>query len=366
VTGCTMSMAGMQGQVKVAPARWWHVPGLSRLIRETRRRPEGAPAAGEAALLWSPYWSPSLGLLQSVWTSRMPGLPGPRSFVAEASNRAVGLAQMRPGDEPHQWEVVFLALEDAAEPARLGLPDGTRAPLTFIPDRRAARLLGELCDAGVQLGAERIFASVADDGGRYELFKQVGFAAVVREYDYYRTTGDAPPLPDAAPAIAGLRRQQRADAFGLLQLYQACTPKLVQMAEGKRSRSWDLPAPGWGRRLAHRRGAGRWVVERDGRKVAWLRLSRRGQGSPGALSGQLLVDPRAADLARPLVEYALAKAARASIRSILIRVREHQPGVMSALESWGFNPVESRLLMIKQLAAPVRHPQFVPAMEKVV
>jgi hypothetical protein len=50
----------------------------------------------------------------------------------------------------------------------------------------------------------------------------------------------------------------------------------------------------------------------------------------------------------------------------VIRVREHQPGLMSALDSWGFDPVDSRLLMIKQLAAPVRLPQFVPAMEKVV
>jgi hypothetical protein len=356
----------MQAQVNVAPARWWHVPGLSRLIRETRRRPDGAPAAGDAALLWSPYWSPSLGLLQSVWTSRMPGLPGPRSFVAETSTRPVGLAQMRPRDEPNQWEVVYLALEDPVEPARLGLPDGTPAPLMFIPDRRATRLLGELCDAGVQLGAERIFASIADDGVRYELFKQVGFSVVVREYDYVRTAGGAPPLPGEAPAIAGMRRQQRADSFGLLQLYQACTPKLVQMAEGKRSRSWDLPVPGWGRRLTYRRGEGRWVVERDGRKVAWLRLSRRSQGAPGTLSGQLLVDPHAADLTRPLVEFALARAARAPVRSILIRVREQQSAVMSALESWGFDPVESRLLMVKQLAAPVRHPQLVPALEKVV
>ncbi|MGH2355264.1 MAG: hypothetical protein ACRDJN_26945, partial [Chloroflexota bacterium] len=221
----------MQGHVKVAPARWWHVPGLARLIRETRRhRAEGA------ALLWAPRWSPSLGLLQSVWAAPMPGIPGPRSFVCESDGRPVGLGQMRPRREPHHWEVVYLAVE-ATRP-RSGDGPSRAGPVSVMPDRRAARLLGELCDAGVLLGAERIFASIAEDGGRFELFKQVGFSPVVREYSYLRPGG-----PEAGPAgtaeeaatasglvgaIPGLRPQHRSDAFGLLQLYQECTPKIVQ------------------------------------------------------------------------------------------------------------------------------------------
>jgi hypothetical protein len=368
----------MQGLVKVAPARWWHVPGLSRLIRETRRRRSGGPAPGEA-LLWSPHWSPSLGLLQSVWTDRVPGVIGPRSFVAESgppsSARPVGLAQMRPRGEPHQWEVVYLALTRPAGAAPAAGADGPGpailrppefVPFRSAPDRRAAQLLGELCDAGVELGAERIFASIPEGGGCYELFKQVGFSSVVREYDYYRPPQGAPGLPAEAPAIEGLRPQRRSDAFGLLQLYQACTPKLVQMAEGKRSRSWDLPAPGWGRRLARGRAESRRVVERDARKVAWLRLGRLGRGAHAVLLVQMLVDPRASDLIEPLLQVALAATAAQPAGGILVRLREHQQGLMGALEANGFGQLESRLLMVKQLAALVRHPQFVPALEKVV
>jgi hypothetical protein len=368
----------MQGQVKVAPARWWHVPGLSRLIRETRRQPAGGGEGGEA-LLWSPHWSPSLGLLQSVWTDRVPGVIGPRSFVAESgpqSNaRLVGLAQMRPRDEPHQWEVVYLALTRPAGAAPPPVSDGASAaplrppdfvPFRTTPDRRAAHLLGELCDAGVELGAERIFASIPEDGGCYDLFKQVGFSPVVREYDFYRPREGAPSLPAEAPEIGGLRPQRRADAFGLLQLYQSCTPKLVQMAEGKRSRSWDLPAPGWGRRLGRPRRASSWVVERDARKVAWLRLGRLGRGAHADVLIQMLVDPRASDLTEPLLRVALAAAAAQPVGGILVRLREHQQGLMAALEAYGFGQLESRSLMVKQLAALVRHPQFVPALEKVV
>jgi hypothetical protein len=362
----------MQGHVKVAPARWWHVPGLSRLIRETRRH----RSAG-ATVLWAPQWSPSLGLLQSVWAVPMPGMVGPRSFVAEIESRPVGLAQMRPRREPHQWEVVYLAVEQppgAGSSVEADEVAPGSAWLRSVPDRRATRLLGELCDAGMALGAERIFASITDEGGRFELFKQVGFSPVVREYGYFRAreakAGVATPRRHAAQrvaGIAGLRPQRRADAFGLLQLYQECTPKVVQMAEGKRSRSWDLPANGLGRRVlppgwASQRGAERWVVERDARKVAWLHLTRRRRGHHLV---QLLVDQRASDLNEPLLRFAMAQLEADPAPGIMVNVREHQHGIVAALEGLGFSRVETRLLMVKQLAIMVRH-QFVPALEKVV
>ena len=125
----------MQGHVKVSPARWWHVPGVAHLIRESRRQ----RFAGDGALVWAPRWSPSLGLLQSVWAAPVPGVHAPRSFVAEQEGKAVGLAQMRPRREPSQWEVMYLSVEPevggAASPTGDGLPR-----LRLVPDRRATRL----------------------------------------------------------------------------------------------------------------------------------------------------------------------------------------------------------------------------------
>lgn len=363
----------MQGQVKVAPARWWHVPGLARLIRETRRQRSGL----DSAILWAPYWSPSLGLLQSIGVAAVPGVAGPRSFVAEDGSRAVGLAQMHPRLEPLQWEVVYLAIEGAPAPegSLEGSADGKPIGPLFAPDRRAARLLGELCDAGMLLGAERIMAQISEEGERegerYELFKQIGFAPVVRELSYFCDPGQARTVArggggtaerEAALDIPGLRPQQRADAFGLLQLYQECTPKIVQMAEGKRSRSWDLPAAGLGQRLSGRRQVDRWVVEQDARKVAWLHLARRRRG-PHTV--QMLVEQRARHLVEPLLRFALRTLEEYPAPGVIVLAREHQPELIGALEGHGFPPLESRLLMVKLLAAPVRH-QFVPALEKVV
>src|SRR5919108_579773 len=127
----------MQAQVQVTPARWWHIPGLSRLIRGTRRaRDRGSGGA----LVWAPRWSPSLGVLQSVWPAPLPGVPGPQSFAAEQGGRPLGLAQMRPRREPRHWEVVYSPVEREytyyQEQERAAAPPAAAVP-GLRPQRRA-------------------------------------------------------------------------------------------------------------------------------------------------------------------------------------------------------------------------------------
>lgn len=341
----------MQGPLRVVPARLRHVPALSRLLRDSRRRRAGTAAGtdGAGALLWAARWSPSLGLLQSVWPAPVPGMPGPRSFVAEQDGRPVGLAQMAPRQDPQQWDVVYLALEQ--EPPKQ--PD-TLPPLRLVPDRRATRLLGELCDAGVLLSATRLFGRVDEDDECYEMFRQVGFTPVVREFSYFRPLGrDDGREPE--PEIPGLRLQRPADAFGLHQLYQASNPRLVQLAEDKRSRSWE--------RQARAPRARRWVVERDARQAAWLQLALQRRG-PHPM--QLMVDDRDPDLLQPLIRFALRQAGARPAQGVLVRVREHQRRIVRALEEQGFEPLGAQVLMVKQLAVPVMQPQLGRVLEKVV
>jgi hypothetical protein len=346
----------MQGQVKVTPARWWHVPAVAQLIRETRRR----RFAVDGALVWAPRWSPSLALLQSVWAAPVPVVQAPRSFVAEQGTRPVGLGQLRPRREPHHWEVMYLAIEPEAAHAA-GDADGTPR-LRLLPDRRATRLVGEMCDAAVMLGGERVFARMAEDGAGYDVFRQVGFTPVVHEFTYFREAGGATPTEPAAP-IEGLHPQRRADSFGVLQLYLECTPKVVQMAEGRRSQSWELAGTALGRRLGRHAGVRRWVVERDARKAAWLQIGFHRRGPHQV---RLMVADRAGDIVEPLIDFALAQMAGNAPRGIAVRVREHQPRLMNALEQRGFEPIDSHLLMVKQLAARVLNRGFAHALEKVV
>jgi hypothetical protein len=352
----------MQRHAAVVPARWWHLPGLSALIRETRRLrslPDDAPGQ---PLVWASRWSPSLALLQSVWTAPMPGMRVPMSYVAEVDGKPVGLGQIRPRREEHQWEVAYLAVSAPNPHADGGL--------RLVPDRNASRLLGELCDASVRQSATRILARVIDGGGRYELFRQLGFSLAVREYSYFRTLTGHTPAPgrpaELAKRVPGLRPQRRHDADGILRLYERNTPRTVRMAEGKRSQSWDEVPVGLTRRLTHRSGIQRWVVERDGERLGWLQIQRTARG-PHHVS--IIVDERAGELNQSLVDFALDSVAGHPANreaGVLVRVREHQPRLISALEGSQFFLVDAQLLMVKMLATPVMQPSFAPVLEKVV
>lgn len=349
----------MQRQASVVAARWWHITGLSGLIRETRRRRAEDPDAPGQAIVWLPRWSPSLALLQSVWSAPVPGMRVPLSYVAEHDGKPVGLGQLRPRREAHQWEVAYLAVET--------LSGGQTANLRLVPDRTAARLLGALCDAGVAQGADRILARMSDGGGRYELFRQLGFSLAVREYSYFHALTGAPAAPAAAPAllakrVPGLRPQRRADAHGLLQLYARCTPKTVQLVEGKRSQSWEPAHVGIGKRLTRGSGVQRWVVERDAEKVGWLQIQRVPRG-PHQI--RIMVDERASELNQSLVDFALDVLAGAP-GGAMVRAREHQERLIAALEASQFILVDAQLLMAKMLASPVLQPQFGRVLEKVV
>lgn len=361
--------------LQVSAARWRHYPGIARLSLRG--------AASPPSLVLSPRrWSPLLAASASMLPTAAPMLrSGIHTFVLEEHRRAgrrtfvTGLAQTRNRREPDQWDLVHFCVlggsEDAGSSDELGDHDGrgphpgngSSAPVTATrPGRRALRLLSGVCAAGAESGVLRLFARVPagpeyDD--RYELFRQVGFVKLISEYTYHRDS-----LPDVqAPEVPGLRAQHRSDAFGVLQLYQAGTPPAVQLAEGLGSQSWDLPAAGVRERVMGQCRIRRWVVERDGRIVAWLQLAVQ---STSPHSARLMVHPLAQDLTRPLLDRALSILAAYPANGVQFRVREHQCGLVSALESQGFRPVRGQLLLVKLMAVRVPAPQFIPALEKVV
>lgn len=351
----------MQPDWTVATARWWHMPGITRLIRQSRRRWPGASAGVREALLWAPFWSPSVGLVQSVWGSRLPGVPATSSHVVELAGSVVGLGQCRPRSDARQWEVTFLSLApEGADVA--GVPSG-------FPDRRAQQLLGRLCDAAIERGAERIFAMVRDDGDGAPVLRQLSFAPVTRELTYVLPAGGVPDGVSVSPALPvdGLRRQERSDAFGVHQLYRATTPPVVQLAEARRPQSWEPPRTRFGvvPRLARGVPGRRWVVVRDDRVVGWAHLSVARRGGHHV---SLMIDPSDPGLAASLVAVATEVARRARGAPVFASIRDHQWPEREALEAGGFRPYETNVLMMKQLAlaVPSARRNLAPAMERVV
>ena len=96
----------MQGQVKVVPARWWRDMALSRLIRDTRQIGRAERGCSVVPPVVTHAGADPVCVAG-------PGARRGRSaqLRRRERGRAVGLAQMRPLEEPRQWEVVFLAVE---------------------------------------------------------------------------------------------------------------------------------------------------------------------------------------------------------------------------------------------------------------
>ncbi len=351
----------MQPDWTVATARWWHMPGITQLIRHSRRRP-GAAGVAHEAILWSPFWSPSVGLVQSLWGSRLPGVPATISHVVELAGTIIGLGQCRPRADARQWEVTFLSL--APETIEMAvMPSG-------FPDRRAQQLLGRLCDTAIERGAERIFAMARDDGDGAPVLRQLSFSPVTRELTFMLAPSvppDGVDNPPVLPMIDGLRRLERSDAFGVHQLYRATTPPVVQLAEARRPQSWEPPRARFGGlpRLSRGVTGRRWVVVQEDRVVGWAHLSvaRR-----GAHHLSLMIDPGDPSLASSLIAVATDAARRVRGVSVFASVRDHQWPEREALETAGFRLYESHVLMMKQLAlaVPLARRNLAPAIERVV
>ena len=375
----------MQPDWSVVPVRWWHMAGITRLIRRTRRRRSSVagPVDVREALLWAPRWSPSFGTVQSVWGAPVPGVPRTRSLVVEQSGRVIGLGQAQPRGEPRHWEIVYLALG-----AEAGDGDTPGASTSGYPDRRALQLLGRLCDAAIERHAERIFASVRDDNDAAAVFGQLNFAPVTREHTYIvpaslvllaseaQDQGGAVARTSPGTDLAGLRRQERADAFGVHQLYRATTPPVVQLAEARRPQAWDLPRRalgGWSildTRLSPGLVGRRWVIVSDGQTVAWMQLglTRRGPHHLSLMINPMGDTPGTGGMAETMLGLALDHVRRSRVAPVIARVREHQWLECRALESVGFRLSETHVLMMKQLAltAPALRRQLVSVMERVV
>lgn len=355
----------MQPDWTVAPARWWHMPGLTRMFRRFGRRRYpivDLPNTSEA-LVWAPFWSPSVGLLQSVWSGAVIGGFRTRSFVVDQGGRPIGLGQCRPRPESPHWEVVFLAVE------RTVLSDDHAPETVGFPDRRAVQLLGRLCDAAVERLGERIFATVRDQGEAVAVVRQLGFTPVAREQTYLLPSGLPLVRPDWPPA--GLRRQERADAVAIHQLYQQQTPPVVQLAEGLRVAAWEAPRRPFGElgglrvRLTRGRVTRQWVLSDGGHIEGWMRvtIARR-----GAHHLAVMIAPSRADLAPSLIASAVAFAHDVRSAPIIVRVRDHQWVERDAVEAIGFRSGDANLVMMKQLAIPVptMRRSFAGALERAV
>ncbi len=222
------------------------------------------------------------------------------------------------------------------------------------------RLLSEVTNQLCEQGCQRIYAQVPSDNGAEEVFRQSGFTVYARE-DVYVLTAERIKTFSASTGPRVVRRQRRRDAWNLLRLYTAATPRPVQQAEGMISSEgrmgklddlWEQ-ANGTGYVLEAKNDVSLMGAVRltRGRSAHWLRF---------------YLHPQARSEAGELVCGALTLVRSGHPRPVYCGVREYEGGVRNLLEDGGFEFVFKRSLLVKHTTVRVKEPALwaVPVLEK--
>lgn len=187
-------------------------------------------------------------------------------------------------------------------------------------------------------------------------------------------TGASPSIDGSGNAHSGgvltgapdlsLRHWHHHDAWGLLRLYDACTPRRVQMAESLTNdefmhtragglRTWRFP-------LLEPASVA-FVNDRGVRLGGWIRL-RYGRGSqPHQIWS--MAHPDEPEMALALVRFGLQMLAREAPRDIVAQVREYEGVSIDALRKAGFEQCATHALLVRHLAMRALRNREVPALE---
>ncbi len=310
-------------------------------IRELQ--PQGVELDFEGARLW-PHTA-----LGAAIAARLPfnevGASTVVLYSTDGKRRALGMVQARLRKARPEADISFIS------PALDAHPDAVT-----IWYRLLAEATNELCEQGCQ----RIYAQVVSDNGAEEVFRQAGFTVYAREDIYVLP----PERINSFPPSVGprmLRRQHKRDAWNLLRLYTAATPRPVQLAEGMVSSEGRLGnlTDWWEQAL----GMG-YVLDSkvDTNLVGAVRLTR----GRAANWLRIYLHPQAQGEAGELVCGALGLVRSGHPRPVYCAVREYEGGVRGYLEAGGFEHVFKRSLLVKYATVRVKEPALwaVPVLEK--
>ncbi len=337
--------------------------------------------------------APSSPAPQSSFSAFLSALfPAPTAFtwICEDRWQILGLAQARPRPGGEAWDLSYLAA--------LTNPGG-HAPTTSL-DEVLMELAQYALNVAIMRGVHRFFARVQDDLPEMELFGKLSFQRYARELTYWLSSPQdglntlaARPVPVAAgehdedlcplpgSALAGqqqmttrhsdeivpeipLRRWHRHDVWGLLRLYDASTPRRVQIAESLSSnellhtraggaRTWHLPP--------FEPSTFACVYDRGVRLGGWIRL-RLGRGSqPHQL--WLMAHPDEPDTPLALVRFGLRVLAKEGPRPVVCQVREYDGTVIDALRAAGFEHGGTHALLVRHLTMRALRKREVLAVE---
>jgi hypothetical protein len=321
--------------------------------------------------------------LAALLSAFLPITPSAHTWICEDHWRLLGLAQARQRPGAQAWDLAYLA-------AILPSPS---APQSHSQYDVLMELAQYALNAAIGRGVHRFFVRVDDERPELELFGKLSFQRYAQELTYWlddsseglrlleramaHGDGADPERPalslQTAPAEEDantirpdvpLRRWHQHDAWGLLRLYDACTPKVVQLAESLTNdellhtraaggRTWHLP-------LVEPESSA-FVNDRGVRLGGWLRL-RHGRGSqPHMLS--LMAHPDDPGVALALLRFGLRVLAQGGPRPVFCQAREYETATVDALRAAGFAHTGTHALLVRHLTMRALRTRDVPAVE---
>lgn len=331
----------------IRPVLYVDLPGIIYAIDRRAR----ARSSEFAHFICTPDAEEPRAPLSTLLGSLFPINPAARTWLCEDHWRILGVAQARRRSAGSAWDLTYLA----SLPNRSG--DGP-------PDADVLlELLEYVVNAAITHGVQRVFAKVEEDTDDLELFMRCSF----QRYAHELTFCLPPEAPiKAPPEQLTLRHWHRHDQWGLLRLYSANAPHMVQVAENFDSNEYTGLRVGhthrWQLPLLPAREQG-FVYDLGVRLGGWVQV-RRGYG-PHPHQVSLMVHPDNTDLATPLLRFALSLLGEGGdARPVYCQVREYEGAVVSALRDSGFEHVATRALLVRHLTIRAMQRRFVSALEQ--
>jgi hypothetical protein len=212
------------------------------------------------------------------------------------------------------------------------------------------RLIEALCLHAGQYRVQRLYAALSQRHEELrEIFRQLGFASYTQQI-VLRLEG---PDWDQGVTVAPMRAQARRHDWAIHRLYGLTAPHLVQQAEARVARDWQLPiTEGW--RRAPRRG---WVLGTDDSPIAALRL----MSGPAAHVFTLLINPDSRDVVTDVLRFGLGQIV--DTLPVYLLLREYQSELLAPASDLGFQPIGEQALLFKQTTVAVRRSSLLPALE---
>lgn len=219
-------------------------------------------------------------------------------------------------------------------------PDETNAHIIYVApgldlntdDTAWLHVLDAMAREAGKHGAHNLVAEIDEDNCLFETMRTVGFAVYARQEIWRRNPGDYPPADDAL----NVADQTEDDVAGIQALFAQTVPSLVHQVAGPPADARGL------------------IYRTNDRIEAYMAVV---EGKHGIFMTPYLHPDINGDLCA-LFDSAVRRSPRAGKLPVYVCVRRHQDWYTFALERLGFEPVAQQAVMVRHIAAGVRHTSF--------